>query len=221
MTAKISEVFKSIQGEGIYQGVEQVFVRFFGCNLACAYCDTQGFCYEEKTLEELMQQITAYGEYHSVSFTGGEPLLQAAFLKEALKFVKRINKTTYLETNGVLYNTLWEVIEYCDIISMDFKLPSSTLGGALWEEHREFLKVAKAKEVFVKAVIGKDTLIADITKSIEIIKAVSPETTFILQPQNPFEEELKEKLSLFLGICWKQNINAKIVSQLHKQLGIK
>ncbi|MDD5583838.1 MAG: 7-carboxy-7-deazaguanine synthase QueE [Candidatus Omnitrophica bacterium] len=221
MIAKISEIFKSIQGEGIYQGVEQVFVRFFGCNLACAYCDTRVFCHEEKTLEELMQQITAYGDYHSVSFTGGEPLLQAAFLKEALKSLKRLNKITYLETNGVLYNALWEVIEYCDIISMDFKLPSSTLERALWDEHREFLKVAKTKEVFVKAVIGKDTQLYDITKSIEIIKAVSPKTTFILQPQHPFEEELAEKLAVFEKICQEHGITVEIVSQLHKQLGIK
>jgi 7-carboxy-7-deazaguanine synthase len=221
MTAKISEVFKSIQGEGIYQGVEQVFVRFFGCNLSCAYCDTKVFRYEEKTLDDLTQEIAAYGGYHSVSFTGGEPLLQAAFLKEALKFLKHINKITYLETNGVLCNELREVIEYCDIISMDFKLPSSTLEREFWNEHREFLEIAKAKEVFVKTVIGKYTEVKDIIKSIEIIKEIKPDISFVLQPENPFEDILEKKLSSFLKLCQEQAVNVKIIPQLHKALGIK
>ncbi|MDD5195757.1 MAG: 7-carboxy-7-deazaguanine synthase QueE [Candidatus Omnitrophica bacterium] len=221
MTAKISEIFKSIQGEGIYQSLPQVFVRFFGCNLSCSYCDTELFRYEEIGLENLIQQIESYHDYHSVSFTGGEPLLQPEFLKAALKLLKARRTKTYLETNGVLADALKDVIDYCDIVAMDFKLPSSTQEKELWSEHREFLKVACAKEVFVKAVIGKNTEVGDIVKSIEIIKEVNPMIRFILQPENPFEEQLKEKLSLFLGICRKQNINAKIVSQLHKQLGIK
>ncbi|MCX5784758.1 MAG: 7-carboxy-7-deazaguanine synthase QueE [Elusimicrobia bacterium] len=39
LTAKISEIFFSIQGEGLYCGQKQVFLRFAGCNLNCAYCD--------------------------------------------------------------------------------------------------------------------------------------------------------------------------------------
>ena len=39
ITAKISEIFFSIQGEGLYCGQKQVFLRFAGCNLACVYCD--------------------------------------------------------------------------------------------------------------------------------------------------------------------------------------
>jgi organic radical activating enzyme len=54
--AKIKEIFTSIQGEGPYIGVKQLFVRFCGCNLMCEYCDTN---YDSKdsriyTVDELL-----------------------------------------------------------------------------------------------------------------------------------------------------------------------
>ncbi|MBN1405468.1 MAG: 7-carboxy-7-deazaguanine synthase QueE, partial [Candidatus Omnitrophica bacterium] len=40
-TANVLEIFSSIQGEGIYVGERQIFIRFAGCNLNCVYCDTK------------------------------------------------------------------------------------------------------------------------------------------------------------------------------------
>ncbi len=54
MQAKISEIFKSIQGEGPYQGINQVFVRFFGCNLCCRFCDTKPNSFALKDTQELL-----------------------------------------------------------------------------------------------------------------------------------------------------------------------
>lgn len=41
MTADIIEIFSSIQGEGIFLGAKQIFVRFKRCNLTCSYCDEE------------------------------------------------------------------------------------------------------------------------------------------------------------------------------------
>jgi len=221
MKAKISEIFKSIQGEGLYQAKTQVFIRFFGCNLNCSFCDTKLDFYKYMTVDEILKSIEIYKDYHSISLTGGEPLLvEISFLKELCYRLKENSKIIYLETNGVIYKNLEALIDYVDIISMDFKLPSSTGLKAFWREHKKFLEIAQKKEVFIKAVICKDTNSYDIIKSIEIIKSVNPKIYFILQPQNPYEDLLNDKLRYFENLCSKNNINVKIVYQLHKKLSI-
>ena len=83
---KIAEVFDSIQGEGLYLGEKQIFVRFFNCNLSCTYCDTKLNRFMEYEPKELFEEIKLYRDkYHSISFTGGEPLLYADFLKDILR----------------------------------------------------------------------------------------------------------------------------------------
>lgn len=221
MNGKITEIFKSIQGEGIYQGVEQIFVRLYGCNLKCIFCDTKIETYQEKTVEEVLESVLSLGAVHSISLTGGEPLLQLDFFKELAQKLKQRNFLVYLETNGILYKNLKTVIEYVDIISMDFKMPSSTDLKSYWNDHREFLAIASTKEVFIKAVIGKNTQLPDILAAIAIMKEINPYIYFVLQPQNPFEELLKDKLQSFKRTIEKHNIKVQIIEQLHKKLGIR
>lgn len=221
LEGKINEVFKSIQGEGIYQGVDQVFVRFFGCNLECSFCDTKLDFYEKKTVPELLDEVDSFGDCHSLSFTGGEPLLQVDFLKGLLKLVKQRKQKVYLETNGTLPENLKKVINYTDIIAMDFKLPSSTGLESFWDKHQEFLEIAREKKTFIKAVIGTSTRVEDIYKTIEIIKSVARQTVLVLQPQNPFEIMVKAKLDNFEQLCREEGLEVKVISQMHKMLGLE
>lgn len=232
LTGKISEIFKSIQGEGIYQGQTQIFVRFFGCNLACRFCDTKPDSYQEFSLSDLLNKIGSFDQYHSIALTGGEPLLQIDFLKELCQKLKEKNRVVYLETNGTLYKNLEQIISSIDIVAMDFKLPSSTEMRDFWFMHREFLKIAQSKEVFIKVVIGEASRIEDLRIALAVIKEVNPvrnnisngtgkDIALILQPENPYEEKLKGKLNYFEKICKEGNINVAIAPQLHKILGVK
>ena len=231
LEGKVSEVFKSIQGEGLYQGVDQIFVRFFGCNLKCSFCDTKLDYYKQKTTVELFDEITSLGSCHSLSITGGEPLLQIDFLKDLLKLIKLKEqkvcpskpwrRRVYLETNGTLPKNLEKVIEYTDIIAMDFKLPSSTGLDQFWEEHQKFLKIACKKKVFVKAVINTRTMIEDVYKMIEIIKNSGEEIAVVLQPQDLLEIMVKSKLKGFRQLCQEEGIQTKIIPQIHKKLGLR
>ena len=219
--AKVAEVFKSIQGEGLYQGASQVFVRFFDCNLECNFCDTKLENYEEFTILELLYKIKTYNKYHSISLTGGEPLLQIEFLKGFLPVLKKHKKNIYLESNGTLPQNLKQIIDWVDVVAMDFKLPSSTALKDFWAKHREFLRIANNKDVFVKAVIGNATRVEDVRIGIAVIKEIRKDIPFILQPQHPFEDELGEKLQYFEKVCKESGMNVEIIPQLHKKLGIK
>ena len=228
MSARISEIFKSIQGEGIYLGVSQVFVRFFGCSLNCRICDTpQGkdlaYGFKEYTAQELLSQVWLLSQgIHSVSLSGGEPLEQKEFLKSFLLLLKGKGLKTYLETNGILAESLQDVIGLVDIVAMDMKLPSSTGERAFWPEHRAFLHIAKQRDVFVKVVMTLGTLFDDVANAARLASEVYRGIVFILQP-NFFESSAKllEICQEAHGIAREYLDDVRIIPQMHKHLGIR
>jgi 7-cyano-7-deazaguanine synthase len=229
--ATITEVFSSIQGEGTFAGVRQIFVRFKKCNMKCDFCDTPN----KETGEifspaQLVRQIRSLdkknGVHHSVSLTGGEPLMYTEFLKKLLPSLKEAGFKIYLETNGTLPDKLRQIIGLVDIVAMDFKLPSATKDEAYWEEHLEFLKIASTKKVLVKAVVSADTEKSDIEQAIILIKKVDVKIPFIIQPATVVKTTDKvipeNKLREFFNTALKNDIkNSRIIPQTHKILGVK
>ena len=224
MKAKILEIFRSIQGEGRYVGVDQVFVRFFECNMHCVWCDTPHSIgdttrrFDEFTVDELWQKISELWDHcHSISLTGGEPLMQKDFIKTLLPKLKKANVRSYLETNGIFYNELADLIEDIDIIAMDIKLPSSTKCRPYWEEHERFLKIAHEKEVFVKTVISSETEVNDVMYAVNLVADIDPQTLFILQP-NYFDQPnvLMNKCLEYQKACSMRLNNVRILPQVHK-----
>lgn len=224
MKAKVADIFFSFQGEGIYAGRPQAFVRFYGCICNCRFCDTPLTVYNKYTPLELYRQIKRFTQpYHSLCITGGEPLLQKDFLKEFLKLIKYDGITTYLETNGILADALDELIEEIDIVAMDFKLPSSTGMSKYWPEHRKFLKIASKKEVFIKMVICSTTERKDIDQALRLLlKARAKSLPVVLQP-NFFElsRELLAKMRRLQKYCSRHLDRVELIPQLHKMTGVK
>jgi len=94
---RVNEIFYSIQGEGANTGRAAIFIRFSGCNLNCAFCDTEHQSYHELTEDEIVSQAAAFPA-ELVVITGGEPTLQlTASLVDKLHGV---GKTVAVETNG-------------------------------------------------------------------------------------------------------------------------
>jgi len=227
MKGRVSEIFLSIQGEGLYAGERQVFVRLADCNLNCKYCDTRINSFREYEPKTLLDELRCYSscysnKYNSIAFTGGEPLLQKDFLKEVLGFTHKSGFQNYLETNGTLPEALAEVIDNVDIVAMDFKLPSSTGADNFWEQHRKFLKVSSRKEVFVKIVVCESTIEDDLRKALQIIKEVNPGVIMVLQPDgNEDYAAIEEKIKRFKYLSIAENIVACIIPQMHKLVGIR
>lgn len=96
---KINEIFYSLQGEGHNAGMPAVFVRFSGCNLRCAFCDTKHEEGQFMTANEIIGQIKEYPLAQLVVLTGGEPSL---FIDEKLvDYIKKeCSLPVSIETNG-------------------------------------------------------------------------------------------------------------------------
>lgn len=98
------EIFHSIQGEGVSQGMPCVFLRLAGCNLSCSWCDTayswNGTAQSlSLTPEATAEAILRYPCHHLV-ITGGEPLIQQKALPALLRLLP--DHTVEMETNGTI-----------------------------------------------------------------------------------------------------------------------
>lgn len=221
---KIREIFTSIQGEGPYVGVKQVFIRFCGCNLSCDYCDTnelENQDYLEFTPHELKKYVEDFNlkHVHSVALTGGEPLLWADFLVE---FLPLLDNKIYLETNSTLKTNLEKVIKHVDIISADIKLPSASGIENSFAVHDEFFRTAKNydKELFAKIVFDENILDDEISHCLKLAEKYN--FPLILQPKTTGEqiafnqEKIFEVFNKFLQV----QPNTRVIPQVHKFLGV-
>ena len=219
--ALIKEIFSSLQGEGPYIGYNQLFIRFAKCNLKCEYCDTDFLSdLKEYSCEELTAEINKYNNFHSVSLTGGEPLLFTDFL---LEFLPQIKHKIYLETNATLFENLKKIIEYVDIISADIKLHSSSQNGDLFRVHDKFFEIAKncGKEIFAKVVFDENIADDEIDKICSLAEKYN--LPIVLQPKMESRHatissnEINDILNKFLN----RYSNVRVIAQMHKYLNIR
>ncbi len=217
----IKEIFESIQGEGPYIGYNQLFIRFSKCNLHCSYCDTDfSSNLTEYTAEELAFEVNKYKNIHSVSLTGGEPLLEFEFLKD---FLPLVNNKIYLETNGTLYAELNQIINLVDIISMDIKLNSASHNGDLFKLHEKFIQTAieSEKEIFAKVVFDENITDKEIEKTVNLAEKYNLQ--IILQPMmngNIISANLRDIINVFDKFAVK-NKNVRLIPQVHKFLNVR
>lgn len=218
--ARIKEVFVSIQGEGPFVGYKQLFIRFCGCNLDCNYCDTNYDSNDssEYSIQELVDLINQNLDCHSVSLTGGEPLLHSGFLKE---FLPQCPLPVYLETNSTLAGELGEIIDYIDYISADIKLPSCTAGNELFNEHDRFFDVGKHKEIFAKVVFDTSITDDEISNCCKLCAKYGIE--LVLQPKMSDKELLVDSdfIQLVQNKFLKFYKKVRLIPQVHKFLKVE
>ncbi len=99
---KITEIFRSLQGEADTAGIPTVFVRLTGCPLRCQYCDTAYAFHggEWATLDDVIQKVRDFDTHH-VCVTGGEPLAQKACMV-LLQRLCDAGLRVSLETSGAM-----------------------------------------------------------------------------------------------------------------------
>lgn len=203
--APIKEVFCSVQGEGPYVGRRQAFIRFSGCNISCEYCDTDfansDTCNYEKeegsglfekipnpvSIEKLEVLLQPFKKLHSISLTGGEPLLHANFIKNL-----DLSFPLYLESNMTLPEQAKKICEKVAYVAGDFKLPEAVQGVCHEnsETHVEntiecfkLLRKNNSRDCFCKIIVGRNTKFEIVMSAAEAVADYV--SCIILQPETP------------------------------------
>lgn len=190
--AKISEIFYSISGEGISQGLPTVFVRLSGCSLRCGkvknkkiWCDTKyalspnvGKDFSVQSVIDTIYSISS--QPTQVLLTGGEPLetpKKRFFCQEIAKVLyKKRHNSDYaqvrVETNG---RESIIGLKYM-VFSIDYKLPGSGMESSMNPENFHYIRKRKNPLDEVKFVIRDQK---DFERSIEVIQEFKLNTNFI------------------------------------------
>jgi len=239
----LHEIFRSVQGEGIYTGVMQVFVRLSGCGFSCSYCDTTaareraGSCacrmpggnielenpIGPEAAATLTLSLAAMPGTHSISVTGGEPLEQPEFLKEFLVLARRGGLPIYLETNGLDTGGLESVLPLVDIISLDIKLPSLCGGDNIFPAYMETLKVAVEKHLFCKIVITGEADSEEFGEAVALIADVDTGIPLVIQPATPIGASTSPDPQTILemaSVAARLLEDVRIIPQCHLMLGL-
>ncbi len=186
----ISEIFYSIQGEGLSIGKPAIFLRLSGCHLRCTWCDSK-FAWDLKSgkeinTKEIIKEIKKYPAKHLV-ITGGEPLIQQSALKELFTQIK--GYYIEMETSGSIKS---ELHKYIDQYNCSPKMKNS--GNKTFKLE----KFPKEKTNY-KFVVSDEKDIREI-KSLKI-----PKKQIILMPEGTKKRELTERSKWLVEICKKEN----------------
>lgn len=212
-TVPVSEIFHSFQGEGRNAGRNAVFVRFWGCNLACAWCDTpyswkaDYVSHMVKIPAEFVADLIAekYRGANVVIFTGGEPSLFEPGILEIMNALARkgMGHLQYeIETNGSR-----RLSNYYDQINVSPKLPSSG--------NRAYPVLVDSPKADFKFVVGSESDIADMEALLNgLERRPSPDRIWLMPLGTDSESQVRLATSLVIPHALAKGYNLSIRQQI-------
>jgi len=172
----VNEIFSSIEGEGIRTGYPATFIRLYGCNLNCSYCDTRYSCEghdgTEMNVSEVIEKAKEAG-VKKITLTGGEPLIHKN-VEELVDELVNEGFEVNIETNGSV-----DIYPYTKkenvIITMDYKLISSGMNDKMNERNFKYLR----PQDVLKFVVGNKQ---DLDVMKEILEVHKPNCNIFVSP---------------------------------------
>jgi 7-carboxy-7-deazaguanine synthase len=209
----ISEIFYSIQGEGILTGVPSVFIRTSGCNLRCRWCDTPYASWqpegEDLSTGDILKRTETWPASRHVVLTGGEPMI-ARGIRELAHALKERGFHITIETAG----TVSPDGIACDLASLSPKLTHSTpLPGEIetgWIERHERLRLQpevlrawldQCAEYQLKFVVSSDADVEEIRALLALVGREVPPDRVLLMPEGRTMEELRARSAWLVDVC--------------------
>jgi 7-carboxy-7-deazaguanine synthase len=209
-TFNLSEIFCSVQGEGLLVGMPSVFIRLAGCPLRCRWCDTPYALTEQGSdrfsLDQVLEQVSRWSVRHVV-ITGGEPLVDESFCERQhvgllLERLKEAVKHVTIETSGVAFFPKLN----CDLMSI-----SPKLGNSLRHDTPSRPRLAEAVVIRqfiqtypyqIKFVVDDVSDLPEIECLLQGIGTVDRDRV-LLMPQARTRQELLEKSREITKLCVK------------------
>lgn len=209
---RISEIFGSLQGEGMLCGTPSTFVRTSGCNLRCWFCDTRYASWEPEgdywSPQELVNKCRELGQQHVV-ITGGEPMIFNA-MPEFCGLLKEQDIHITIETAGTVYHQL-----ACDLMSLSPKLANSTprdSGTELSEKHDRrrhrpdiVQRLMDEHDYQLKFVVDNKADGSEVLRYLEDLVNVNMERVLIM-PQGVTSEALAKQAEWLMPWCEKHQL---------------
>lgn len=208
----ITEIFESIQGEGFYTGIPAIFIRFFGCDLSCQWCDSPDSKkgtknlkpFKTYTIEALCDQLET--RYRTAILTGGEPLIQAGIVELVCRLSSAYN--IHIETNGTQTGVLKRLRED---------------GHVRWITISPKFEQLPTDEAFfcadeIKWIVTQDDVSRILSKTLELYdKGLLHGNQVFVQPQwfDP------KSIEICLGLIHIQPTIFRLSYQIHKILNIR
>ena len=207
---KISEVFYSIQGEGMLTGVPSVFVRTSGCNLRCVWCDTPYTSWtpegKEMSADEVLASVRAFPARHAV-VTGGEPMIAPDIIRLTER-MRHLGLHVTVETAGTVYHPV-----ACDLMSISPKLensiPRERESGKWAAQHErlryqpEVLKQLMAEyEYQLKFVVASPDDMPEIARILE--ETGADRSRVVLMPEGITSDAIRERAPWLTEICKRE-----------------
>lgn len=237
ITTKLSEIFTSIEGEGILFGTKTMFVRLAGCPFRCHWCDTpyalpmdSGSDYSVEEVKEIISKSLQPNTY-KINFTGGEPLVQYEAVIELAKFVRQKGLRAYLESACYDAMRFAKVLPYMDICKVELKLRDSKIVNEkqycnLLKNELECLRQAVScyKTTYVKVVVTNSSNLKEFKEIVrEVFRIAKPSELagFIIQPSYRIDEPTLDVLFGFYDAVYPMYDQVRVVPQLHKIIGAR
>ena len=201
---RISEIFYSVQGEGVLAGVPSVFVRTSGCNLRCSWCDTPYTSWkpegDELAIDAITERVAAFSAARHVVITGGEPMI-ASGVVELSERLRAGGMHITVETAGTVFAPV-----ACDLMSISPKLANSTPEGIFHDRHEQLriqpevlTRLTREYDYQLKFVVAQE---GDLTELQGIVKSLGvPADKVILMPEGISNEVLNERGVWIAELC--------------------
>jgi 7-carboxy-7-deazaguanine synthase len=219
----VSEIFLSVQGEGVHAGVPSVFLRTYYCNLTCTWCDTKftwlnqdkstpGVDYQLMTPQEVLDKVTGYGCRHLV-LTGGEPLLQQRLFAPILSSLKAAGLFIEVETNGTITPSE-EMVRLVDCFNVSPKISNSLVDQRVRIRPDTMRAFVGSQKAWFKFVI---TDMRDLAEVEGLIAELSlPRERVLLMPEGIDTATLLERSRWLVEVCKEKDL--RFTPRLHIML---